>query len=353
MATKLLKYHEKRITNGIYTAEGQPISKANTFAYTRATASATFSRPLPRCLDTTSMSVYEIWNNDQIAKEVRPDGSYKEGTVAFVYGSGRKVFYDSGTGSEALLRARHKMAGSEYNFGETLVEFGETVGLLNSTLSRLIRGFTALRDGRLGRAADLLNHQPKKGVIERLPPSKRLAKGYLEYQFGWVPLIGDVYNAIKAFTNGLTSEGDTVSKRSGRLYKGALSSEAVEAGVEARASVRGVVKNQLVRNFNELGLLNPLLMAWNKVPFSFIADWFLPASTVLGAMTASAGLSCYDQSTLRVYGSVTPTSGGDWYRETTWNRRRVSGVMAWQPARSISLSLGQATTSIALLRALN
>jgi hypothetical protein len=39
-----------------------------------------------------------------------------------------------------------------------------------------------------------------------------------------------------------------------------------------------------------VGLLNPATVAWELVPYSFIADWFVPVGDYLTGLTADCGL---------------------------------------------------------------
>lgn len=51
-----------------------------------------------------------------------------------------------------------------------------------------------------------------------------------------------------------------------------------------------------LRTLNQLGLMNPLALAWELVTFSFVIDWFLPIGPVLNAMSAPTGLLFVDGS---------------------------------------------------------
>jgi hypothetical protein len=39
-----------------------------------------------------------------------------------------------------------------------------------------------------------------------------------------------------------------------------------------------------------LGLTNPLAVVWEKVPYSFVVDWFIPISDYLSTLDATQGL---------------------------------------------------------------
>lgn len=46
-----------------------------------------------------------------------------------------------------------------------------------------------------------------------------------------------------------------------------------------------------IRNAEGWGLINPLTIAWELVPYSFCLDWIIPVGNTLSALTADAGLA--------------------------------------------------------------
>lgn len=49
--------------------------------------------------------------------------------------------------------------------------------------------------------------------------------------------------------------------------------------------------NANLAEFSSLGLINPLEIIWELVPYSFVVDWFLPVGNWLSSMTADAGFT--------------------------------------------------------------
>lgn len=251
--------------------------------------------PPPLCMSATMM-VLTI-HRDQTNTYERISGTV--GSFWFTYrGSPTFVFetdpvqtksHDSSDGTQELLRARAKV--SDYNFGETLVEMNQTLGMIASRLNSFV---SFVRDVKAGRW-NKLNHKPSK-KLRNTPASKRMAQGYLELQFGWKPLLQDIHDGLEAMSSGLRTRGSKVRTRSGlrvpRKFTTGLDSWVDGQTLEANATYTGVVRNERLAQLNQLGLANPALMAWNKLPFSFLVDWFIPISTVLGALTAGAGLEC-------------------------------------------------------------
>lgn len=360
MTTKIIKRTRVPLQNvNIFYGDiivNYPVNK-----YQQVTATAEFHRPKPSCLNATDFEVVEIWYNPKNYSRGQPNRDYYSGEIDFVYpGAIVSSTKASDDGLEALLRARHKLAGADNNFGETLVELGDTVGLISGRMGSLYRGFSAVLDGRWNKAASSFRGDIPNSV-KKLPPSKRLAKGYLELQFGWMPLMNDIHTATRVYYEGLRTRGMTVKARSGSSRPPKSDDGSFDPSkLEASASARGVVSNTRLAQFNELGLLNPALMAWNKLPFSFLVDWFLPVSSVLGAITASAGLSCYQQSvttkSILTWRKHASTGTSDVFQQTYKGvRKPVSGYPDVSPllhGSKVQLGLGQVITMAALIKAL-
>lgn len=247
--------------------------------------------PAPSCMSAT-MLVFETRRQQTNTYTRKPNASWEfRGSPTFVYGSVpiQTRTTESETGSQALSRARAKV--SDYNFGETLVEFNQTLGMIANRLNSFV---SFVRDVKAGRW-NKLDFKPSK-KLRNTPASKRMAQGYLELQFGWKPLLQDIHDGLEAMGRGLRTRGAKVRTRSGprssRKFTTGNDTWVQSDSLEANATYTGIVRNEKLAQLNQLGLANPALMAWNKLPFSFLVDWFWPISTVLGAMTAGAGLGC-------------------------------------------------------------
>lgn len=275
-----------------------------------ATAQAIFSRPKPRFLDCTGMVVSETWWNQRAYTAEDAYWIYR-GSITFVHsGVTETVSKSSGDGSDALAKAKAKFGGSEWNLAESLAELNQTANMVAKRALQIARFANNLRQGNW-KAISQEFGRGVPGSVKRLPASKRIANGWLEVQFGWKPAISDAYNAVSAYNKGLATRGSSVTKRSGSSRNRALSSNGNgglvydPSKVSSNATFTGVVDNPSLVSLNEMGLLNPALLAWNLLPFSFVVDWFLPVSSVLAAMTVNAGLSHSFASVTTRYASVT------------------------------------------------
>lgn len=113
------------------------------------------------------------------------------------------------------------------------------------------------------------------------------AKRWLEYQYGWRPLIGTVYDAMDQLKRGLIdkpiilkAKGKTVSEWKD-IYISSYapvygSKPVVLSNQESRILILGSYtrKDSWLNSLAGWTSLNPASIAWELMPFSFVADWF-------------------------------------------------------------------------------
>jgi hypothetical protein len=142
------------------------------------------------------------------------------------------------------------------------------------------------------------------------------ARKYLEYVYGWKPLVSDIYAVMsmlkkkggdpllihgvgRSRVQGSTSAGefnDVSNKNHTKIQRGEIETR-VTSHIWGRIDPNGAG----LRSLNQLGLLNPLSLAWELASWSFVIDWFCPIGSVLQALAAPVGLSFVDGSnSLRV-----------------------------------------------------
>lgn len=240
--------------------------------------------------------------------------SYRKGFYEFVNNSQTKKwnrrsgnkFWHAGTPEiqSARLAASQAFTSRIANYGESLSELSETGKMIHKRATQIAAIANALRSRNFGRLESIIKQDlPQK--VKRLPKGKELANGWLELEFGWKPLVQDVYAAMEVYRNGIASRGQMVTAigvKSG-YYKPSPSKlshlnrysnlEANDLRPRLKSKAYGVVSNPLALTLNELGLANPALLAWQLLPFSFVVDWFLPISQILGTLSNRVGLSRY------------------------------------------------------------
>jgi hypothetical protein len=132
-----------------------------------------------------------------------------------------------------------------------------------------------------------------------------IAGKYLEYVYGWLPLMSDIKGIMELMKDQgsrplLLSGKGTSNQQSGKAgasyYNASYKSRStwIEASETAKVSCKiyGRIDPDStgLRTLNQLGLLNPLSLAYELTPWSFVVDWFVPIGPVLNALSAPAGL---------------------------------------------------------------
>jgi hypothetical protein len=127
---------------------------------------------------------------------------------------------------------------------------------------------------------------------------KAASDAWMAWRYGWQQLGRDVANVYDFITKPITSY--VVEGRSGTSIDGSFTyidgltwqSVALDLihvydyDISYRANVVGVMKAETL-NY----LANPAITAWETVPYSFVADWFINVGDVLGAWKAKASFS--------------------------------------------------------------
>lgn len=227
--------------------------------------------------------------------------------------------FDANDDLKLWAKVADQIRGHSFNAAVTGAELGQTLGMVTERAKSLFSAFRNVRKGNLSKALQVLNAgKPKKGFR-----SKDVSGLWLELQYGWKPLVSDVYSGmqfIEAQTAGPRSIEfeERVSKK--------ISQEVSNSPPEYSIVAEGVVSRTYRVEYTEglstprsLGLLNPAAVLWEKLPWSFVIDWFIPVGTYLD-----------------VIGSIPYVEG--WLYRTDFSRAsanyrggyRVSGVYTYQ-----------------------
>lgn len=189
---------------------------------------------------------------------------------------------------EALL----KLKDMKVNFGEALAESRSTVRHLAHTASTLAQAMLYARRGRWDRVHKMF------GLSGRpLASGKTFSSRWLEYQFGWMPLMSDIYGTAELLKQGLREKAQlfSVQRTLTDIEQAKPNGTAIRAFGSStrrtRVKLYAQVSDQEISRLTSLGLLDPLQVGWALVPYSFAIDWFLPVGNFLEALGATRGLT--------------------------------------------------------------
>lgn len=195
--------------------------------------------------------------------------------------------------NKALIAVRNKLKQSKVNLGVAYAERNRTARLIGDTASRLARSIRHLRAGRIRRAMDELGISSRRNQ----PRGSNVPAKWLELQYGWKPLLSDVYGAASALENRQKSDWRVTAKstqqetvyytRSFNSTDMSLCRASVMRSVYARLDA--LPQNEATISLVSLGVTNPLIIGWELVPFSFVVDWFLPIGDFISSLDATLG----------------------------------------------------------------
>lgn len=240
--------------------------------------------------------------------------------------------------------------------GVSLAEGREAIELIATRGLSIFRAFRALRRGRFGDFLDELHIRDRIGKRSRWSKPKDAAALALEYQFGWVPVLQDIHDAASVL-QGELPHGQTVRGygRSDVPYsyfrEYGVHITDVQGHVDHRVQIlaKAKIENPNLLLLNQLGLINPAVVVWETVPFSFIVDAVgLPVQKFLEQYTRFAGLSLSDF----IVSTKVKAEVIDDYDGGVYGKRRSRDV-AYRMTRELPQQLGIPTRNIEFIKRLD
>lgn len=137
---------------------------------------------------------------------------------------------------------------------------------------------------------------PRKLRKRRVPKTPRAgdsADKFLEVQFGWLPILTDIYNTALALTDPIPYQFVSKSASSSGQFLEYSTPTYKESGtfsVRVTQSALVSVSNPNLWLANKLGLINPATVLWDAVPWSFVVNRFVNLNAVMASFTDTVGL---------------------------------------------------------------
>jgi hypothetical protein len=232
---------------------------------------------------------------------------------------------------QAISRLIKEIGLQKASTGVLLAEAGKTGAHLAHTATRVYNALKALKSARFGTFLSALGvtrttknsktyytglkkfhgkngqgfRYDSKSTFTREQQETRFtdfcARTWLEYSYAWKPLYKDVYDHAEALAKVYIETSGAIRRGIGRAktkkitnWKQPLNQLAAKRRISSEKFVEYKVEfkipNGVLSPQTVFGLNNPLTIAWEIVPFSFVVDWFLPIGEALEAMTAYQGL---------------------------------------------------------------
>lgn len=234
----------------------------------------------------------------------------------------------------ALNRLMGKYKQHDFNAGTFLAELPETARAVASAGISIFKAYREVRKGRFHKALTILRKaNAEKG--RTFTVDKTSSSSWLALQFGWIPLVGDAYSAADAFKKG-AMRPKSVSIRSHATIKVPIATGGTAPGMRMYVGsiVQTYTKRVILKTryrpspWEQLGLTNPALIAWEVTPFSFLVDYFIGIGNFLELHTVLPSSSSQYIETQFFRGTQSginqnPDRSGYWFRPTTIPYRGV------------------------------
>ena len=151
----------------------------------------------------------------------------------------------------------------------------------------------------MGKAIRRLESRP--GDLKRLQRQREpLANQVLEVEFGWRPLVADITAALTTVCkDGIPDSFIRASHREHSIRNFSMDGYGPSRGWHtctrrSTMSATVVITNPNLWLLNRLGLVNPFVVAWDLVPWSWVANMFLNVNQLLNSLTDWVGLTVSD-----------------------------------------------------------
>lgn len=262
----------------------------------------------------------------QFVKESRNRGQYTDTTTSgstktYVFKSGYCGFGSLGANlvltpseiasidSALQTKLRMKIKDTKVNLWQVYAEREQVARMIGTNATRIAAAILALKKGNIGKAADYLGvkagqrKSKRHARRRRRDQAKAIAQGWLELQYGWKPLLSDIYGACEELARTSNNEirervhGSTRVERTDervideggyRVFEQRALTYTVRYGVDFAISTGSLHK------LSQIGALNPALIAWELLPWSFVVDWFIPIGDYISSFDATVGCTFKD-----------------------------------------------------------
>jgi hypothetical protein len=238
--------------------------------------------------------------------------------------------------NEAIARFNGKLRKHKADLGVTLASWRQASNMIH---------------GRSEQIADILDRRIR--VVQKLSAKERgriwrkgTADAFLEGEFGWVPLMQDIQNSLGALgRTPVQPEWVSVTARTVNVqqFKDRDPSHTVWFTRDhleqwrVRISARADLESENVWLLNRLGLLNLPGVAWDLVPWSFVANMFGNFGQMINSLSDHIGVSLGNASTTTsLYAEIGQLAHGNpafgiahmqaWNQQFARYKRRTLGV---------------------------
>lgn len=279
--------------------------------------------------------------------------------------------FSNGSAINSRNKAWEKMVdktrSSPAQLGVALAEGHEALGMIASRFTSIGRAYRSLRRGKFRQFLKALSVGPKRKHRNKLTNTvNETSSLWLEYSFGWKPMVQDVYDACHILQKpvpGGPCSGSGAEHYSYRVkyrepWQPGYSEYWWEGTMHVKQGGHFYVTNPNLFLMQQLGVANPLSIVWELLPFSFLADWVFGIGSFLGGFSDLFGMEIrrpYCTFFMKVYGGFTANLSDVTARQKGWAMRMTRVPWHSKPVptfnflQNLGTSLSRAANAASLL----
>lgn len=245
------------------------------------------------------------FNNDKVSGEwaiSRSDGNFDVWAPGSVFGLTDEVILCK---QHMINKLIDKIQSHRINLGEIYATRNQLASSVARTANRLAGAVLALRRGNVsGAIKQLTGSRFAKTRTQRVAGG--IPEQWLALQYGWLPLVEDIYNGCETMKRALDKDIPHLTVKASSHIRGKhivhvqMGSDsfspdrrfesAGQPSVRGNASIKFRVSDLPSATLSQLGITNPLSLAWELLPWSFVLDWMYPVGSYLERLDYSRGL---------------------------------------------------------------
>lgn len=225
--------------------------------------------------------------------------SYLEGIIvpATYTGSDVGILIDSDDWANPI---REKLKDQSVNLAQAFAERKQAASMFADFGTRILKARKALKRADVGGIFKALtgDRNPPKGWKRKFSPTAAQLAGdnWLAWQYGIRPLISDIKGSVEEIYK-VRSVQPLIRRVTHKVRKaqsftsgGTVSTQwSKKASIVCNAEFDSGASS-FDQTAQRLGLTDPIMLAWELIPYSFVIDWFLNVGSFIHAAGTVSGL---------------------------------------------------------------
>ncbi|DAD50304.1 maturation protein [ssRNA phage Gerhypos.1_22] len=200
---------------------------------------------------------------------------------------------DGNDEDRAIIKALSKLKNQKVNLAQAFAEREQLVKMFYDNANTICHTIEAFRRKNPKYLWEYIRKNEGRNRGKNVP------KNWLELQYGWKPLMSDIQGSADqiAASSGQKFRASVVGavnqKRS--ITRNKLNSFGPGIVVVGSSSVTTKVRldyyldSPILATLAQIGITNPVNLAWELFPYSFVVDWFTDVGGWLNSMDAALG----------------------------------------------------------------